>query len=217
MTGFSELSSIHLPSITPPCCFSIPTYSSVSKKPPSEELLPFIWATSCPSVYNLSSASWNFSFTHVALFRSPPLDSSLWSFIPLLTSLVVFLWALSQPHLHTQQGFDMFLLFFLFAASYTCFFFFIIYFSLAVSLVWCPTTQVLERVRRSSEVQRNNNNRMHLAKETLSEFHYSTLDCVYVCVYNVCVCVSAFVQVCLLGIIVALEIEVNLWSCKLPL
>lgn len=91
----------------------------------------------------------------------------LWSFIPLLTSLLFFLSALSQPYLHTQQGFGIFYSLILFATS----FFFSLCSSLVMSLVWCPTTQAWGKVRWASEVQRNNNNRMHPAKGTLSHFH----------------------------------------------
>lgn len=60
---------------------------------------------------------------YFTLFSSPPLPPTLWSFIPLLASLVFFLSALSQPYLHTQRGFDMFLLLFLFATFFLCFFY----------------------------------------------------------------------------------------------
>lgn len=155
---------------------------------PSEELLPFISATSSPSVYNLSSARWNFSFTHVTLhFLAPLLFLRLFGPLFHFSPIWSFSFRLYQSLTFTPNR-VLICFYYFFSSSFVCFFFY--FFSLAMSLVWCPTTQVWGKVRWASEVQRNNNNRMHLAKETLSEFHYSTLDCVCVFVsLHVCKCV----------------------------
>lgn len=68
--GNCQVPMSHFISITLPCCFSIHTHSSAPKMLPSEELLPFISATFCPSVYNASPAGWNFSFAHLTLHFS---------------------------------------------------------------------------------------------------------------------------------------------------
>lgn len=194
---------------------------------PSEELLPFYLSNflslchlpheTSPSLmllYTFQLLSSSLCFLSLFSLYSTSHLSALFPLcsVTALPSHPTGFWYYSIPF------FFLLLLFFIFLT---------LFFSLVTSLVFCPaTTQARGKVRWASEVLKNNNNRTHPAKGTLSEFHYSTLGCacveVCVCVFSACsvlcacLCVSACVQVCLLGIMVALEIEVNLWSCKLP-
>lgn len=132
------------------------------------------------SVCNLPQTEWNFSFTHFTLLTL--LDPSLppCSFSVLLHStfhLTTFSSVLCRSLTFTPNRVLIFSSI-LFASLKKKF-------SLVMSLVWSPTTQVWW----ASEVQKNKNNRMHPAKGALSEFHYSSLNCracVCVCVCSCC-------------------------------
>lgn len=115
------------------------------------------------------------------LSHHSPCVSSLCSIIPFLT--------FPTPIFTPSTWFWYFLFLTSLWCFFSLFFLFKLFFSLRMFLVWCPSSQAWRKVNWTSEVLRNNNNRMYLAKRTHSEFHYCALDCVYVCAcVRKCIC-----------------------------